>query len=69
MLKLVINLLWVVSLDTIFGFSLYLLWKFLDLKYFSTSEIELLKQENEYLKNENKKVNGSSSDFWSDSNG
>ena len=64
MLKLVINLLWVVSLDTIFGFSLYLLWKFLDLKYFSTSEIELLKQENEYLKNENKKVNGSSSDFW-----
>ena len=64
MLKLIINLLWVVSMDSILGFSLYLIWKYLDLKYFSTSEIELLKQENEYLKNENKKVNGSSSDFW-----
>lgn len=64
MLKLIINLLWVISLDGIFGFSLYLIWKYLDLKYFSVSEIEILKEENEYLKKENKKVNGASSDFW-----
>lgn len=64
MLNLLINLLWVISLDCIFGFSLFLIWKYLDLKFFSTSEIELLKEENKYLKEENKKVNGSSSDFW-----
>lgn len=64
MLNLLINLLWVISLDCIFGFSLFLIWKYLDLKYFSTSEIEILKEENKYLKEENKKVNGSSSDFW-----
>ena len=64
MLKLLINLLWVVSIDIIFGFSLFLIWKYLDLKYFSVSEIELLKEENKYLREENKKVNGSSSEFW-----
>lgn len=46
------------SFDIIIGFLLYLLWRYLDTKYFSTSEIELLKNENEYLKNENKKING-----------
>lgn len=50
--------------SSICGFALYLAWRYLDTKYFSTAEIELLKQENEYLKQENKKVNGSSSDFW-----
>lgn len=69
MLKLIITILWVISVDCIAGFLLYLLWKYLDLKYFSSSEIEILRQENEYLKQENKKVNGTSSDFWSDSNG
>lgn len=64
MLNLLVNLLWVISLDSIFGFTLFLIWKYLDLKYFSTSEIALLKEENKYLKEENKKVNGSSSDFW-----
>ena len=64
MLKLIINLLWCISVDCLVGFSLFLLWKYLDRKYFCTSEIELLKQENEYLKQENKKVNGTSSDFW-----
>lgn len=64
MLKLFINLLWVVSFDCVFGFGLFLLWKYLDLKYFSTSEIALLKEENKYLREENKKINGSSSEFW-----
>ena len=47
MLKLIINLLGCISVDCLVGFSLFLLWKYLDRKYFSTSEIELLKQENE----------------------
>ena len=63
-LAFIICLLFIFSFDIIFGFALYLAWKFLDLKYFSVSEIELLKEENKYLKQENKKVNGSSSDFW-----
>lgn len=64
MLKLLVSLLWLISADCLIGFGLFLLWKYLDLKYFSTSEIELLKEENKYLKNENKKVNGTSDDFW-----
>lgn len=57
-------LLGIFSFTCINGFALFLAWKYLDLKYFSTSEIALLKEENKYLKEENKKVNGSSSDFW-----
>lgn len=60
----IIQLLFIISLDAIFGFGLFLIWKFLDLKYFSVSEIELLREENKYLKEENKKVHGSSSEFW-----
>lgn len=59
----IIYLLFIISLDAICGFGLFLLWKYLDLKYFSTSEIELLREENKYLKEENKKVHGSS-EFW-----
>lgn len=64
------GLCFIVSIVAIFshtclvGFALYLAWRYLDLKYFSTSEIELLKQENKYLKEENKKVNGTSADFY-----
>lgn len=64
MILLIINLLWVISFDCLFGFLAFLLWKYLDGKYFCNTEIALLKQENEYLKQENKKVNGASSDFW-----
>lgn len=63
-LSFIISLLFIVSIDSLFGFALFLLWKYLDIKYFSTSEIELLKEENSYLKKENKKVNGASSDFF-----
>ena len=64
------GLCFIVSIVAIFshtclvGFALYLAWRYLDLKYFSTSEIELLKKENKYLKEENKKVNGISADFY-----
>ena len=64
------GLCFIVSIVAIFshtclvGFALYLAWRYLDLKYFSTSEIEQLKAENKYLKEENKKVNGTSADFY-----
>lgn len=64
-LSFIICILAIVCFTCIHGFALYLVWKFLDLKYFSTSEIELLREENKYLKEENKKVNGSSV-FWKD---
>lgn len=63
-LNFIFGILCLISIDSILGFSLYLLYKFLDLKYFSNMEITILKQENEYLKNENKKINGTSADFW-----
>ena len=63
-ISFIVSILWLISIDIMVGFGLFLLWKFLDIKYFCTSEIELLKEENRYLKEENKKVNGSSSDFW-----
>lgn len=62
----IFGILCLVSIDVILGFLLYLIWKYLDLKYFSTSEITLLKEENKYLKEENKKINGASTNFWSD---
>ena len=63
-LNFIFGILCLISIDSILGFSLYLLYKFMDLKYFSSMEITILKQENEYLKNENKKINGTSADFW-----
>ena len=65
-LSFIFGLLCLVSIDIILGFIVYTLWKYFDLKYFSDLEISLLKQENEYLKEENKKINGTSNDFWSD---
>lgn len=49
-----------------FGISLlYIAWKYIDLKYFSTFDVETLKRENEYLRQENRKINGTSTEFWS----
>lgn len=64
----IFKLLCLISIDTVLGFSLYLIWKYLDLKYFSESEIAKLKEENEYLRRENQKINGTSTDFWGTSN-
>ena len=61
---IIFYLLVLISFDIIIGILLFLLWRYLDCKYFSTSEIELLKNENEYLKQENKKVSCSSSEFY-----
>lgn len=50
MITFILGLLSIVSIDCLLGFALFLLWKYLDLKYFSTSEIEVLKEEISYLK-------------------
>lgn len=60
------ELLWIISLDVILGFMLFILYKFVDLRYFSNEEIEQLKIENKYLKEENQKIKGTSTNFWSD---
>lgn len=59
-LEFLIKLLGLISLDAIFGFLVFILYKYIDLKYFSTFEITILKQENEYLKKENRKFSGTS---------
>lgn len=63
-LEFLFNLLELISKDIIIGFIVYIIYKYLDLKFFSSSEIELLRQENEYLKSENKKIGGTSTNFW-----
>lgn len=64
-LEFFINFLWLISVDIITGFILFIIYKYVDLKYFSSFEIEQLKEENKYLKEENQKIKGTST-FWSD---
>ena len=60
----IFGLLCLISIDTILGFIVFTFYRYFDLKYFSNLEINLLKEENKYLKEENKKVSGASADFW-----
>ena len=60
----ILGLLVLVSFDSMISFILYLVWKYIDLKYFSNFEISTLKEEIKFLRNENKKVGGASTDFW-----
>lgn len=66
LLQFIIDLLTIISLDLLGAFLLFTIYKYLDLKYFSDLEIEQLKIENKYLKEENKKSKGTSTNFWSD---
>lgn len=66
-LQFLINLGWLISFDLFFGFILYVSYNYFDKKYNSSLEITLLKEENDYLKKENKKINGASTDFWKES--
>ncbi len=68
LLDFIFNLLCLASIDCILGILVYIVWKYFDLKYFSKFEVTLLQNEIEYLKKENKKLNGASTDFWSDNN-
>ena len=61
----IIKFLWLLSTDVGVGFVAYIMWKYLDLKYFSKLEIIGLKEENKFLKEENRKVGGSNN-FWKD---
>lgn len=63
-LSFIFGILCLVSLDIILGFVVYTIWKYFDLKYFSEFEITKLRNENEYLKEQNQKINGSDSDYW-----
>lgn len=56
------GLLCLISID----FVIYNLYKYFNLKYFSRLEINQLKEENKYLKEENKKLGGASTNFWGD---
>lgn len=63
-LSFIFGILCLISIDVLLGFVIYIFWKYYDLKYFSLSEVEQLKAENKYLKEENKKVSGASADFY-----
>lgn len=64
-LSFIFGLLCLISIDTILGFIVYTLWKYFDMKYFSKLEINILKEENRYLKEQNKKVTGTDYEDWS----
>lgn len=59
-----IEILRLASLDIGIGFILYISWKYIDLKYFSTFDVETLKIENKYLREQNKKIGDNPDDFW-----
>ena len=67
-LSFIFSLLCLISIDCILGILIYLLWKYLDIKYFSKFEVTLLQNEIEYLKKQNQKLHNTSTDFWSDKN-
>lgn len=63
-LEFIYKMLSLISIDVIVGFIVYVFYTYFDKKYMSQLEISLLQEENNYLKKENKKVNGTSADFW-----
>ena len=67
-LEFLIQIFKIISIDVISGFIIWFIYKFIDLKYFSELEITKLKIENDYLKEENKKLNGTSTFIDKDDN-
>lgn len=63
-LEFIYRILFLISNDFFIGFILYIAYNYFDKKYMSNLEINILKEENNYLKEENKKINGTSTDFW-----
>lgn len=63
-LEFIYKILSLISIDVIVGFIVYVFYTYFDKKYMSQLEISLLQEENNYLKKENKKFNGTSADFW-----
>lgn len=64
-LGFLLGLLILISVDVMLGFIIFTFYRYFDLKYFSDIEINQLKEENKYLKEENKKLSGVSANFWS----
>ena len=64
--EFIIEFLKLCSFDVLFGFLIWTLYKYIDFKYFSSLEITTLKEENKYLKQENLKLNGTSTFFTED---
>ena len=62
-LGFLLGLLILISADIMLGFIIFIFYRYFDLKYFSKLEINQLKEENKYLKEENQKLSGSTS-FW-----
>lgn len=58
------GLLCLISIDVGVGFIIFIFYRYFDMKYFSDLEINQLKEENKYLREENQKIKGST-DFWS----
>lgn len=63
-LEFIYKILSLISIDVIVGFIVYVFYIYFDKKYMSQLEINILQEENKYLKEENKKCNGTSADFW-----
>ena len=63
-LEFIYKILFLISNDILIGFIRYVAYNYFDKKYMSNLEINILKDENNYLKEENKKLNGTSTDFW-----
>lgn len=63
-LEFIYKMLSLISIDVIVGFIVYVFYIYFDKKYMSQLEISVLQEENKYLKEENKKCNGTSADFW-----
>lgn len=63
-LEFIYKILSLISIDVIVGFIVYVFYTYFDKKYMSQLEISLFQEENNYLKKENKKCNGTSADFW-----
>lgn len=64
-LSFILGLLILISIDIILGFIIFIFYRYFDLKYFSDIEVNQLKEENKYLIEENKKISGASTNFWS----
>lgn len=62
--ELLLKYLVLISIDVFVGFIIWIIYKYIDLKYFSSFEITTLKEEIKYLRNENQKINGTSTNFW-----
>lgn len=64
-LQFIFSLLCLISVDVFLGLFTFIFYQYFNDKYNSKLDVVALREENNYLKNENKKVNGSVT-FWDD---